>query len=324
MTTSAAPSSVPPLPSGCRLRLGTRGSALARWQADWVATQLGGLGAEVEIVLITTTGDVTQHALSAVGGQGLFTKEIQRALLDNRIDLAVHSLKDLPTEPVAGLHLAAVPPRESPGDVLVSSKDQGIDALLFGARVGTGSRRRQSQLRHYRGDLQVHDIRGNVDTRLRRLDSGEFDAIVLAEAGLNRLGLTNRITQVLPYTVMLPAVGQGALGIETRADDRLTTSVVARLNDPPTRVAVLAERALLAGLRGGCLAPVGAWARPQQTQLRLTATVLSVDGSRKVAVALSGELTEPEQLGSAAARELLALGAADLIADARGVADRVE
>jgi hydroxymethylbilane synthase len=300
-----------------RVRLGTRDSPLARWQAEWVAARLSEGGVVVELIPITTQGDVSDRPLGAIGGQGLFTKEIQRALLDGRIDLAVHSLKDLPTDPVAGLTLAAVPPRESPRDVLVSTRGGTLDELPAGARVGTGSRRRQSQLLHLRPDLRVADIRGNVDTRLRKLDAGQFDAIVLAEAGLSRLNLAGRITQVLPSTVMLPAVGQGALGLETRADDAATLAAVARLDDAATRAAVLAERALLAGLRGGCMAPVAAWARITDRELRITAAVLSVDGQRRVAVTRGGDAHDPVSLGQLAAEELLSLGAGSLIDDAR-------
>jgi hydroxymethylbilane synthase len=275
------------------------------------------LGCEVEMILITTTGDVTQQPFSAGGEQGLFTKEIQRALLENRIDLAVHSLKDLPTASVPGLTLCAVPPRESPRDVLVCRVSGGIESLPFGARIGTGSRRRQSQLLHFRNDLAVQDIRGNVDTRLRKLDAGEFDAIVLAEAGLNRLGLADRATEIIPVSIMLPAVGQGALGIETRLEDSSARSIVSRLDDEAARGAVLAERALLAGLRGGCLAPVGAWARLDGSHLRISAVVLSVDGRRRVSVTLSGSPAQPEALGREAARELVALGADKLIEASR-------
>jgi hydroxymethylbilane synthase len=300
-----------------RVRLGTRGSALARWQADWVAARLHQFGAEVELVLITTKGDITQDSLSTVGGQGLFTKEIQRALLDQRVDIAVHSLKDLPTEPVPGLTLAAVPPRESPHDVMVRLEAGDLNTLPTGARIGTGSRRRQSQLLHVRPDLKIGDIRGNVDTRLRRLDQGDFDAIVLAEAGLIRLGLSHRIAQVIPATIMLPAVGQGALGIETRSDDPMSRTIVERLNDAATRASVLAERAMLAGLQGGCLAPVGAWGRIEGSALRLSGVVLSLDGRSRLAVARSGSPVDAERLGQEAANELLKLGAGELIADSR-------
>jgi hydroxymethylbilane synthase len=241
--------------SQLRIRLGTRASALARWQADWVAARLRETGVEVEMVLITTTGDRNQDPIGAKSSQGLFTKEIQRALLDQRADLAVHSLKDLPTETIDGLQLAAVPARASCSDVLVSKGDVLLDELKPGARIGTGSMRRRAQLLHTRGDLDVQGIRGNVDTRLKQLDEGKFDAIVLAEAGLRRLELEHRITQVLPRSWMLPAVGQGALGLETRADDPATQEALQPLNDPDTYHAVVAERAMLAALHGGCLAP---------------------------------------------------------------------
>ena len=194
--------------SSPHLRLGTRNSPLARWQAEWVAARLTALGVAVELVPITTQGDVKSGPLGQIGGMGLFTKELQRALLDNQIDLAVHSLKDLPTEPVVGLALAAVPERESTADVLLTTKYGSLESLPKGAKVGTGSLRRKSQLLHARPDLAIEDIRGNVETRVRKLDDGEYDAIVLAEAGLKRLGLAHRITQVLPQSLMLPAVGQ--------------------------------------------------------------------------------------------------------------------
>jgi len=192
------------------LRLGTRASALARWQADWVAGELRDSGNDVELVPIATSGDVERGSIAQIGSQGVFTKEIQRALLDARIDLAVHSLKDLPTEPVPGLHLAAVPPRAPIGDVLVCGKPSALDGLARGAVVGTGSLRRRAQLLYARPDLKIKDLRGNVDTRLAKLDTGQYDAVVLAEAGLRRLGLEQRITHVLPPSIMLPAVGRAA------------------------------------------------------------------------------------------------------------------
>src|SRR5262245_54778381 len=248
-------------PSPARLRLGTRGSALARWQAEWVAARLSARGVAVELVPITTKGDVKTGPLGQIGGEGLFTKELQRALLERQIDLAVHSLKDLPTTPVEGLSLAAVPERESTSDVLVSAKAWRIEDLPPSAHVGTGSLRREAQLLHLRPDLIVEDIRGNIETRLRKLTDGQFDAIVLAEAGLKRLGLADRDVHIIPRSVMLPAVGQGALGIETREDDDQTQSFLQPLDHTETHQAVDAERALLAALRAGCLAPVGAWAR---------------------------------------------------------------
>jgi hydroxymethylbilane synthase len=290
---------------------------LARWQAEWVAAELGKLGVEVEMVPITTQGDVSTRPLGAIGGQGLFTKEIQRALLDRAGDVAVHSLKDLPTEPVPGLRLAAVPERESTRDVLVSNLADSIEALPPGARVGTGSTRRRAQLLHARPDLRVLDIRGNVDTRLRKLDEGLYDAIILAEAGLRRLGFQQRIQQVIPRDMMLHAVGQGALGIEARADDPQTLEILAHLDHAETHAAVLAERAMLATLRGGCLAPVGAWGRIEEGRLLLDGVVLSNDGSRRVHASAAGALEDAELVGQEVARRLLADGAAGLIETAR-------
>ncbi len=300
-----------------RLRLGTRGSALARRQAEHIAARLQALGIDVELIHITTQGDVKTGPLGQIGGQGLFTKEIQRALLDNRIDLAVHSLKDLPTEVIDELILAAIPERESPGDVLVSATARSLDDLPAQAKIGTGSTRRKAQLLYARADLQIEDIRGNVDTRLRKLDEGEFDAIVLAEAGLRRLGFVERITHVLPRERMLPAVGQGALGIEARSNDLRTLELLMPLNDPATRHAVLAERAMLRTLRGGCLAPVGAWGRMVGETLQLDGVVLSADGKQRLFASSTAPLQGAETLGQRVAEELLAQGAAALIAGSR-------
>jgi hydroxymethylbilane synthase len=300
--------------------LGTRSSPLARWQAQFVADCLAALGHAVELVPVTTAGDVTTGPLREAGGQGFFTKELQRALLDGRIDLAVHSLKDLPTDAVPGLALAAVPERENPADVLVCAPSIGasdLQSLPRGARVATGSTRRRAQLLNARPDLVMCDVRGNVETRLRKLDEGQFDAIVLALAGLTRLGLVKRATQILPPEVMLPAVGQGALGIETRADDDATLAMLAPLNEPNSRQCVLAERAMLAELRGGCLAPVGAWGRIEAAQLRLDGVVLSVDGRQRLMASAVGASTDAEKIGKDVARELIDQGAAQLIAAAR-------
>ncbi len=316
------------------LRLGTRGSQLARWQAEWVAAELRRSGHEVELVEIATRGDVERGAaIEEIGTRGVFTKEIQRALLAGTVDVGVHSLKDLPTEAVDGLVIAAVPPRESPADVLVlgaRSDERGASEVVSrssllapgsflpaGARVGTGSLRRQAQLRHVRSDLRISDIRGNVDTRLRKLDEGHFDAIVLAEAGLRRLGLAKRITEVLSFDLMLPAVGQGALAIECRADDEATLAAARPLQEAATRAAVTAERALLANLRGGCMAPVGALGRVEGGELRLSAVVLSADGERRLAAGDVATLAESASLGRRVADALLAQGASDLIAEAR-------
>ncbi|HUY89877.1 MAG TPA: hydroxymethylbilane synthase [Pirellulales bacterium] len=300
------------------LRLGTRASPLARWQADWVAARLAERDVEVEMVLLTTRGDREQRGpIGGMGGQGVFTKELQRALLAGEIDLAVHSLKDLPTDAVEGLMLTAVPPRGPAGDVLVSGKASSWEALPQGAVVGTGSLRRRTQLWHARPDLKMQDVRGNIDTRLRKLAEGQYDALILAEAGLERLGLAGEITQVLPKTLMLPAVGQGALGLETRSDDSPTRSALVPLDDRETHAALLAERALLATLLGGCLAPVGAWGRVEGDLLRLSAVVLSQDGVQRIAAEVAGDLAAAAELGQSAAAELLSRGAAELIAGAR-------
>jgi len=300
------------------IRLGTRSSPLARWQADWVAAQLQASGVAVQMVHITTQGDVKAGPLGQIGGQGLFTKEIQRSLLSGAVDLAVHSLKDLPTAPVEGLTLAAVPPREKTSDVLVGRTAKRLEDLAPGARVGTGSPRRQAQLRHYRPDLELLDIRGNVDSRLRKLDEGQYDAIILAEAGLSRLGLAERITQVIPPEIMLPAVGQGALGLETRADDAPTRAALEPLNHLPTHQAVLAERTVLSALRAGCLAPVGVWARiGENGQLQLDAVVLSDDGKQRVFASGAADPSDAISLGQRIAAELSQQGAEALIAHAR-------
>lgn len=299
------------------LRLGTRGSKLAQWQANWVAQQLQQAGCAVEVLLISTTGDQRQQEPIADVGQGVFTKEIQRALLDDQVDLAVHSLKDLPTEPTPGLCLAAVPERAAVGDALLSREGHTFEQLPQGAVVGTGSSRRRAQLWHRRPDLELRDLRGNVDTRIRKLHDGEFDAIILAEAGLKRLELDSHITEILPLEWYLPAVGQGALGIETREDDETTRAAVAVLDHAETHAAVVAERALLAGLRAGCLAPVGAWARMIDGQLVLEAAVLSIDGRQRLAATRQGSPADAAALGKDAADELIVAGAAELIRDAR-------
>ncbi len=301
------------------LRLGTRGSPLARWQAEWTAGELRRLGVDVELVPISTSGDREQSGpIGALGLQGVFTKELQKALLDGTIDLAVHSLKDLPTEPIPGLALAAVPARGPIGDCLVSTRFRTFEELPLGSIVGTGSQRRRAQLLHVRPDLKMEDVRGNVDTRLRKLAEGQYAAIILAEAGLIRLQLEQNIAQVLPKTTVLPAVGQGALGIESRADDARTNTILARLDDRSTHLAVDAERSLLHSLRGGCLAPVGAWGRIEADgRLHLTAVVLRADGSERLFVHRSAEPAQAVELGKLAAEELLAHGAARLIFDSR-------
>lgn len=306
-------------PSGVaakRLRLGTRASALARWQTEWVAKRLQEQGVSVELVLVTTRGDASSRPLGEIGGQGVFTKEIQHALRDRRVDVAVHSLKDLPTVGVPGLMLAAVPERESNQDALVCREARDLMSLIRGARVGTGSLRRRAQLLYHRPDLVVVDIRGNVETRLGKLDGGEVDALVLAEAGLRRLGFQARITQVLPRAVMMPTVGQGALGLEIREGEPEVLAALAPLNHGPSFRAVVAERAFLATLQAGCLAPVGAWARETADHLLLDGVVFSPGGERRLAVALAGSLGAPEELGVQAAERLIGQGADRLISAA--------
>jgi hydroxymethylbilane synthase len=298
------------------IRLGTRGSALARWQADWVAGELRTSGVEVELVPIVTGGDTHQGPIQDIG-QGVFTKEIQRALLDMRIDLAVHSLKDLPTDTPPELTLAAVPQRAPCGDVLVSPAWKTLEQLPAGATVGTSSMRRRAQILHVRPDLQTKEIRGNIDTRLRKLLENQYDALVLAEAGLTRLGLTGEITQFVPMSIILPAVGQGALGLETRGDDDATRSALAALDHPPTHHAVLAERAMLAALHGGCLAPIAAWGRVESGRLALTGRVLSPDGRQKLEAGGDADLPDSVELGRRVAEKLLQQGAEELIDLAR-------
>jgi hydroxymethylbilane synthase len=309
-----------------RIRLGTRQSALALWQANHVAAELMRLGHEVELVRITTSGDVSTTPLGQSDGQGQFTKEIQRALLDDRCDLAVHSLKDLPTEEHSSLKLAAVPEREGPEDCLVS-RFGTLDTLPQGSKIGTGSPRRRAQLLHRRPDLNIADIRGNVDSRLRKLDEGQYDAIVLAFAGLHRLQLEHRITEKLDPDWMVPAVGQAALGLETRRDDEAAMNAISPLDHPCTHAAVAAERSLLRSMRAGCLAPLAAHARLINNSLHLSAKVFSADGQRVIEAAeqLVANADWPpfelyahaELLGQRVAEQLQKQGAGELIRDAR-------
>ncbi|MEJ5368653.1 MAG: hydroxymethylbilane synthase [Bryobacteraceae bacterium] len=295
-----------------KLRIGSRGSQLALWQARRVAELLAGLGVETEIEIIRTTGDrITDVPLARAGSKGLFTKEIEEALLEGRIDLAVHSLKDLPTELPAGLVLAAVPERESPFDAMVGRR---LDELPSGARVGTSSLRRAAQLRRLRPDVRIEDIRGNLDTRLRKLDEGRYDAIVLASAGLRRLGWGGRIAELLEPERMCPAVGQGALGIETRAAPDPAFEICSRLDNPAVRAAVEAERALLESLGGGCQVPLGAYAELEGGQLRLRAVVADPEGSAVFECVETGPAGQPVELGRRAAEALLAAGARGVVA----------
>jgi hydroxymethylbilane synthase len=298
------------------LRIGTRGSPLALWQAHYIADRLRPLAAPrlVELIEIQTVGDrVRDLALTQIGGDGVFTKEIQQALLNRTVDVAVHSLKDLPTTHVEGLMLAAVPSRGPVGDAFVSRRHARFDEAPAGAVVATSSLRRRAQALHRRPDLRLVNVRGNIETRLRKLTEEGFDAIILAQAGLERLGLAEHATEVLDRAWMLPAVGQGALGLECRVNDPSTRALLGPLNDSPTRQAVLAERALLRGLGGGCLVPIGAIGVVQDTRLSLRGVVLSPDGACRVAEEIAGLAAESEALGQRLAERLLALGAGELL-----------
>jgi hydroxymethylbilane synthase len=312
-------------PSRC-IRIGTRGSKLARWQSDWVAGELRARGATVEIVEIATQGDVQQQgAVASLGIQGLFTKEIQAAVLNGRVDLAVHSLKDLPTQQVTGLVYAATPAREDPADALVSNIARSLEELPIAARVGTGSLRRRAQLLNLRPDLQIIGIRGNVDTRLKKLDEGEYDAIVLAAAGLLRLGWGDRIAALLKPPQMLPAPGQGALALECREDDQEVLDLAWQLDDRATRLSTVAERAVLGALHGGCSAPIAAWGRLEGEELVVDARVISLDGrtihyAQGSATVLADEraaMLLADEVGRRVADRLLQEGAGAVIDSAR-------
>lgn len=305
-----------------RLRIGTRGSSLALWQANHLAESLARLhGGETELIRIRTSGDRLQsasvaqvnEAIGAEGGKGIFIKEIEDALLSGAVDLAVHSMKDVPTETPAGLTFAAITRREDPRDCLISRESLTLERLPQGARVGTSSLRRQAQLRHHRPDLDVADLRGNVDTRIRKLESGEFDAIVLAIAGVTRLGAREKVTQIFDEDLMLPAVGQGALGIETRADDSQTSRLVAALDDEETRACITAERSLLRELQGGCQVPLGAWGRMRGGELHLEAAVFSTIGSEYVRLDEAGSPDEPVAIGVRLGQALIEAGADEIL-----------
>lgn len=298
------------------LRLGTRGSPLALRQAGMVAEALGKQwpGLTVSLLPIKTSGDkFLDSPLAQIGGKGLFVKEIEEALLDNRIDLAVHSLKDVPAELAPGLCLGAVMLREDPCDALVASKVRQFDELPAGARIGTSSLRRQVQFLHRRPDLQIVPLRGNVETRLRKLETLKLDAVVLAAAGLIRLGLQDRITQRLDPDVSLPAIGQGALAIEIREGDRGTAAAVEVLDHRETRLATAAERAFLRRLGGSCVTPVAAFGRVEKGSLVLTGMVASLDGKRMVKQGRRGDAGAPEAVGRLLAEALLAAGADEIL-----------
>ena len=295
-----------------KLRIGSRGSQLALWQANHISRLLAGRGHDVGIEIIHTTGDkITDVALAKVGTKGMFTKEIEEALAAGRVDLAVHSLKDLPTELPGGFEIAAITERQDPRDAFCSRRYAKIEDLPNGARVGTSSLRRQAQLKAIRPDLDIHPLRGNVDTRLRKLEQGEYDAIILASAGLMRLGKTEWIKQIILAEVMCPAAGQGALGIEIREGDAKTRDLISFLDDPSTRAATTCERALLNRLGGGCQVPIGAFAKLNTGRLHLESMVADPDGSKLLRDSREG--SDPEKLGNAAGAALLARGGAQIL-----------
>ncbi len=294
------------------LVIGSRGSQLALWQANYIRDRLEARGLEARIEIIKTSGDtVADTPLHQIGGKGLFTREIEEALLDRRIDLAVHSMKDLPTELPKGLTIAAIPQRADARDAIVGGK---LRALKFGARVGTSSLRRMAQIRRIRPDLDVQPIRGNVDTRINKVERGEYDAIVLAAAGLQRLGWADIISEVFRQDIILPAVAQGALAIETLEEGR-GKEIAQTLDDPWTRFPVMAERAMLAELGGGCQAPIGAFGSLENTELFLTGAVFTPDGSSMIRYTATGECTRPMELGRSVAQVLLNRGAQKLLDD---------
>jgi len=300
-----------------RLRIGSRGSQLALWQANHISSLLRERGHEVEIEIIKTTGDkITDVSLAQVGTKGMFTKEIEEALAEGRVDVAVHSLKDLPTQLPPGFELVAITTRVNPRDVFLSVKYNSVNALPKGARIGTSSLRRQAQLKVARPDLVIHALRGNVDTRVRKLEEGEYDAIILAAAGLTRLGKMQLVKEVLSEEFMCPAAGQGALGIEIRAGDEEMRKHLTFLDDPAARAATTCERALLHKLGGGCQVPIGAFAEMREGLLHLTAIVARPDGSTILRETQSG--SQAVALGEAVGDSLLQRGATRILGDVYG------
>ncbi len=301
---------------GSTVTIGTRGSKLALWQANWIKDRLETLhpGTRVALNVIKTKGDkILDVPLAKVGGKGLFVKEIEEALLAGRVDLAVHSMKDMPAEIPAGLCIGAIPERETPLDVLITREGVTLDQLGQAPRIGTSSLRRAAQLQHARPDVVIVPLRGNLDTRLRKLDEGQMDAIVLAAAGVKRLGLADRITEILAPEVMLPAVGQGALCVETRDADPVMAPLMASLDHAPTRRAILAERAFLARLEGGCQVPIAGHATLDGDRLRMSGLVADLDGRTMVRHTLDGPAAEAQAIGLALAEHLLAQGAGPIL-----------
>lgn len=306
-----------------KLIIGSRGSELALWQSNWVKRELEKRFPKlsVEIVVIKTKGDkITDSPLSKIGGKGIFTREIDEALLDGRIDLSVHSLKDLPTQIPENLTIGAVTEREDVHDVFISHPKKNyksLDELPRGAKIATGSLRRKSQLLHHRRDFKIVDIRGNVLTRLQKLDGSDWDGMVLARAGLMRLNLTDHITEIIPIDVLLPAVGQGALAIEVRADDHEVMKLVKAVNDEATELATSAERTLLKHLEGGCQVPIGAYARIENGELKMDALIGSIDGKTLIRSTIHGDPTRATDIATTLAEILLQGGGEKILREIR-------
>ena len=305
------------------LIVGTRGSQLALWQAEWVQSQIRAIVPDVSVILkrIQTSGDKIQDVpLAKIGGKGLFVKEIEEALLRGEIDLAVHSMTDVPSVLPEGLEIICVPEREDPRDALIARNGYSLEKLPVGARVGTSSLRRQAQLLHVRPDLEIAVLRGNVDTRLRKVRENHFDAIILAASGLKRLGWDQEVTEYLSVDVSLPAIGQGSLGLEGREEDTFVQDLVARFEHRPTRLAVTAERALLTRLEGGCQVPIAGYATLQGDTLTLDGLVASLDGKRYIRQVISGPAGEAGSLGARLAEQLLERGAKPILQEIYGTA----
>ena len=295
-----------------KIVIGSRGSQLALWQANWVKSELERLhdNVDIDIRIIATSGDIIQDVpLAKIGGKGLFVKEIEEALLANEIDLAVHSMKDVPMELPTELGILVITKRENPLDALISKNGEKLADLPQGATIGTSSLRRSSQLLKYRDDFKIHPLRGNVDTRLRKVEEGKYDAILLASAGLNRLGWANRITEEISHDILLPAMGQGALGIETRLDDTKIYDFISTLNHEQTHYAVSAERALVGRLDGGCQVPIGAYARVEKGLITLKGLVASLDGETIYKLENVGPVDDAINIGQELGAQLLKMGA---------------
>ncbi|MDA8440876.1 MAG: hydroxymethylbilane synthase [Peptococcaceae bacterium] len=302
------------------VKIGTRDSALALWQADWVKARLTELFPTIKFSLVSmkTQGDkILDVALAKIGDKGLFTKELEVALLDHRADMAVHSMKDVPTALPEGLILGAIAERHDPRDVLICPQGYTLLTLPKGAKIGTSSLRRRAQLAKLRPDLEIADLRGNLNTRFAKLDRGDYTAMLLAAAGVERMGWSERITERIDFNHFLPAVGQGAVGVEIRENDAEIAALVAKLDHFPTSTAIRAERAMLKRLEGGCQIPIGALGQVKGEQLELEGLVASIDGSRILRTQVSGRVQAPEALGNMLADKLLTMGAGEILAELR-------